>query len=244
MESLEGHGEHLWNPLDLLGIDHPLLHINAQTLINTWIVLAILFVGLLIVRFLIAQNNGIAIHLTKQFVGAFKDLVVQTLGSFHYKHTLFVLAVFTFILLCNLISLIPGLEEPTADLNTTLAMGLISFVYKDFYAIVAHGFFGFLQEFLHPFFLMFPLNVIGHLSKVISISFRLFGNIFGGSIITKLYMSALGNSFLWQTIGLITGLNFVVIGFFVIFEGLIQAFVFAILTLNYLAIAVQSEGNE
>jgi F-type H+-transporting ATPase subunit a len=241
MENLEGHGEHLWRPLKVLGLEHPFLSINARIVITTWLVLGILWALLFILKILIKRNNQTAKYLAKKYVGFFKDLLEQSLGTFNYRHGLFVTALFTFILLCNWISLIPGFEEPTADLNTPLALGFLSLFYRDFYAIVEHGLWGFMKEFFLPFFLMFPLNVVGHLSKVVSISFRLFGNIFGGSVIIKIYVSALGESVLWNLIGLITGLNFIVLGFFVIFEGLIQAFVFSILTLTYLAIAIQSE---
>lgn len=241
MESLEGHGRHLWDPFIWLGIDHPLLKINVRTVVATWVVLILLAALLAVVRFFIYKNNRVAIYLAKAFVKSFKELVVQTLGFFHYRHTLFITALFSFILLCNWISLIPGLEEPTADLNTAFAMGLLSFFYKDIYAIIEHGFFGFMKEFFHPFFLMFPLNLLGHFSKVISMSFRLFGNIFGGAVITKIYADTLGESVILQLLGLCTGMNFLVIGFFVLFEGFIQAFVFVMLTLTYLAIAVQHE---
>lgn len=98
-----------------------------------------------------------------------------------------------------------------------------------------------MKEFFHPFFVMFPLNLISHFSKIISISFRLFGNIFGGSIITQIYTSAISVSFFAELFGLFSGINFLVLSFFILFEGLIQAFVFTMLTLTYLAIAVQSE---
>ena len=98
-----------------------------------------------------------------------------------------------------------------------------------------------MKEFFRPFFLMFPINLIGHFSKIISISFRLFGNIFGGSIIMELYKNLIAGSILRETLGIFTGINFILLIFFGIFEGLIQAFVFSILTLTYLSLAIQKE---
>lgn len=138
----------------------------------------------------------------------------------------------------------PLIEEPTRDLNTTLALGCISFFYKEYQTIAVHGIMHYFKEFLHPFVIMFPINVIGHFSKIISISFRLFGNIFGGSIIIQLYTKSIGSSVILELIGLASGMNLLMIAFFVLFEGIIQAFVFTMLTLTYLAIALQGTEGE
>lgn len=241
MEGLEVFNvEHVWQPLAWLGIDSPLLNISIPTIINTWIVLLVLTLIIAVMRFLVYKSS-VAALLVHSLVDSFIELVVQSLGSFNYHHFVFIFSIFGFILLSNWIALIPFVEEPTKDINTTLALGCISFFYKEFYAIKTHGLIAYFKEFFHPFFVMFPLNLISHFSKIISISFRLFGNIFGGSIITHIYMSAISISFWTELFGLLTGMNFLVISFFILFEGLIQAFVFTMLTLTYLAIAVQSE---
>jgi F-type H+-transporting ATPase subunit a len=90
---------------------------------------------------------------------------------------------------------------------------------------------------------MLPLNVIGKLATVVSISFRLFGNIFGGSIISSIYFNAIQGRFLLELIGLISGINLIMVLFFGIFEGFLQAFVFSMLSLTYLSIALQGEGG-
>ncbi len=231
----------LYNPFQWFGIDNDILKVNSQTIIDTWLVLLALCFIILICRILLAQKNGIARYFLTSFVVSFKDLVVQTLGKFSYHHFSFITSLFIFIITCNWISLIPFIEEPTKDLNTTLALGLASFFYKEFYAIKLHGFFSYIKGFFQPFFLMFPLNIIGHLSKVVSVSFRLFGNIFGGSIISGIYLGAISSSWIAEMFGLFTGINYIVLLFFVIFEGLIQAFVFSMLTLTYLSISLAQE---
>jgi F-type H+-transporting ATPase subunit a len=90
---------------------------------------------------------------------------------------------------------------------------------------------------------MFPLNVIGKLSSIISSSFRLFGNIFGGSIITKLYFTAIQTSLLTQLFGIFSGFNILIVLFFTLFEGLLQAFVFAMLTLTFLSLGASDESS-
>lgn len=245
---MEGAGalesQHMWNPLNYLGIDKPLFYINAETVSATWIILIVMTALLLFLRWHLTKQDSLVRYITIQFIRAFKDLCTQTLGSFAYQHFALVTSLFLFILCCNWISLFPWIEEPTRDLNTTLALGFISFFYKEYQTIKTHGFGSYIGEFFHPFVLMFPLNVIGHFSKVISISFRLFGNIFGGSIIGQLYVNTIASSVIWEILGIITGMNLLMMVFFTLFEGFIQAFVFAMLTLTYLAIAIQDGEGE
>ena len=134
-------------------------------------------------------------------------------------------------------------EEPTKDLNTTLAFGLIAFVYTQANAIQKFGFLAYIKEYFSPFFIMFPLHVVGKLASIMSISFRLFGNIYGGFMISDIYFSVLHRFWLYEIMGLVTGLNMLIILFFSLFEGLLQAFVFTMLSLTYLATAIQGEGH-
>ena len=135
------------------------------------------------------------------------------------------------------------MEEPTTDVNTTLALGLVSFFYTQSAAIKAEGLWSYIKGYFSPFFLMMPLNVVGKLATIISISFRLFGNIFGGSIITGIWFNAIQGNFLLEIIGLATGINLIIVIFFGLFEGFLQAFVFGMLSLTYLSIALQGEGH-
>ncbi len=245
MESLD----HLLSPetINLLapfGIDNPLFYINKLIIVNTWLVLIILLVLVLVMRYYLTKKESMIRSIALSIVTAFSDLTTETLGAFYYKHTVFVASIFIFILLCNCIAILPWTDEPTRDLNTALALGVIAFLYKEVYAIKTHGILGYLKEFTHPFVIMLPLNVIGHLSKVISLSFRLFGNIFGGAIITTIYKGVISLSFLTQIIGLISGMNLIVLLFFGVFEGIIQAFVFSMLSLTYLSIAIQTEEED
>ncbi|MBU4002685.1 MAG: F0F1 ATP synthase subunit A, partial [Proteobacteria bacterium] len=138
-------------------------------------------------------------------------------------------ALFMFLLLSNWLGLIPHLGEPTKDLNTPLSMGLLGFIVAHYVGIKERGFKAYLSAYFEPFFFMLPLNIIDVLSKVISISFRLFGNIMGGSIIILVV------SHLTYSIVLPPLLNI----FFGIFVGTIQAFVFTMLTVTYISLQVK-----
>lgn len=224
------------------GVEHPMLYVNVHTVLYTWITLALLTIALLIARYYLYKKNSLGQFLTLSFVQFFIDLVKQA-SHFSFGHFVFITTTFCFILACNIVSIIPGMEEPTTDLNTTLALGLAAFIYTQASAIKTTGFWNYLKSYFSPFFLMFPLNVIGKVGSIVSISFRLFGNIFGGSIISTIYFTAIRGNVVFEFIGLITGLNIALTLFFVLFEGFLQAFVFAMLALTYLSLALEGEGH-
>ncbi len=233
---------HEWSFGSIIGYkENPLLIINSEIVIHTWIIMLILALILTSIK-AILQYTTLGRFLLLQFVSFFIDLTKQSLGYFVFSHCVFTGSLFIFIALCNTASIIPWLEEPTRDLNTTLALGIISFIYIQSVIIKTHGIRAYIKDFFKPFFVMLPLNIIGKLSSIISISFRLFGNIFGGAIITKLYFGIIRGSLILELLGILSGMNFIIIAFFTLFEGLLQAFVFAILTLTYLSIGTQ-EGS-
>jgi len=200
-------------------------------------------VVLLGINLLMRKKSSIAYFLATSFVNYFNNLCGQALGDVSFKHLAFITTIFCFIFSANLFAVLPWIEEPTKDLNTTLALGITSFLYIQFYSIRTHGLWAYIKEYFSPFFLMLPLNIVGKVASVISLSFRLFGNIFGGYIITRIILGMIEGSLLSETIYAISGVNLIITGFFGLFEGGLQAFVFSMLTLTYLSIALQGEGG-
>lgn len=243
MQNFDIFHKNFWRPLEKLGLTHSFWNVTSDIIIFTWVVLATIFIFALIGRYYINQPESIPGFLVLSFIRSFNNLVTQTIGFFSFNHFAFLTSLFIFILACNIISLIPWIEEPTTEVSTTLALGLVSFLYVQIAGIKAKGIKEYIKEFFSPFFLLFPLNIIGELAKIISISFRLFGNIFGGSIISKLWLSSISGSLLTEIAGILTGVNLIIVFFFVLFEGFIQAFVFSMLTLTYLSIAVSHEDE-
>ncbi len=231
----------LWQPFASYGFTHPFWAIETVILRDTWIVLGILAIIAFFVPIILEKKRSVARYVLISFIQNFITLTEQSLGGFVIHHFNFITSIFCFIFCCNMAALIPWMEEPTKDLNTTLALGIIAFIYTQIYAIKAHGIVEYFKEYCEPFFLMFPLHVVGKLATVVSISFRLFGNIFGGATISTIYFNALSGSFLYEILGLLSGVNMVMFLFFGLFEGFLQAFVFTMLTITYLAIAVQHE---
>jgi len=237
---------HQWHPLAQYGFTQKFWSINIDTLISTSVVTTLIILFCLYAHFALQKNNNsVSKFIVLKYVDAFKDLLRQTLQCAPLGHLAFIGSLFTFIFCCNTIACIPLLEEPTKDINTTLALGLISVFYVQGYAIYEKGIKEYLYEFTQPFIFMLPLEVIGKLTPILSLSFRLFGNIFGGYVIMTLWHKAIATSIVFEIAGIVSGMNLGFFIFFGMFEGAIQAFVFSMLTLTYLSMATaHDEGAE
>ena len=236
-------GEAPWRPLAHLGLTHPFFNLTKETIVHTWIILGLLLPLLILINWFLRKKGSIVYFLATSFVSYFNSLCKQTLGHVEFKHLAFITTIFCFIFSANLFAVIPWIEEPTKDLNTTLALGISAFLYIQYYAIKANGIWDYTKEYFSPFFLMLPLNIVGKVASVVSLSFRLFGNIFGGFIIAKIYLGLIEGSMLAETVGMFSGVALIITLFFGLFEGFLQAFVFSMLTLTYLSIALQGEGS-
>ena len=161
-------------------------------------------------------------------VEAFTDLVTQTLGESGRRHVPMFGSLFLFLWISNIIGSIPFAVEPTRDLNVPIAHALVALFVVHREAIRAKGLKTYLAGYAEPFIVMTPLNIVSELASGVSLSFRLFGNILGGAIIVIVI------SYLTKYVILPVGLNI----FFGIFVGTIQAFVFTMLSMTYLAVAI------
>lgn len=202
---------------------------NVEVIVMAWLVMMVLIVFAVASarkRGVIPGNMQI---LGELFVTGLYDLTEDALNKeLGRKYAPMICALFMFLALSNSFGVIPYLEEPTKDLNVPLSLGLMGFVIAHYCGIKKHGIKAYLKAYAEPFIIMAPLNVIGELAKVISISFRLFGNIMGGSIIILVV------SHLVFSLVLPPFLNF----FFGLFVGTIQAFVFTMLTIVYISVQV------
>lgn len=247
--------ERLWYPFASLGIQHPFTALNVDTITNTWIAMGALFALILIGRTFFNKRSSIGGYIVKSVITQFMQLIEQSAGTFIYRYYGFIASLFTFILACNWIALIPHVEEPTKDLNTTIAFGIVAFFYIQKEIIKVHGFGSFLKDYFLPTniflpldliagILILPIKLLGEIASVISLSFRLFGNIFGGAIIMQIVHQGTANSLIGNSIATFLGINLLLTGFFIIFEGFLQAFVFSILTLTNITMATAIEESE
>ncbi|MDP8220806.1 MAG: F0F1 ATP synthase subunit A [Candidatus Stygibacter frigidus] len=161
----------------------------------------------------------------------FDDFVSDTLGRDRLTFTPYIVTIFLFIWISNMVGMIPipGFMEPTRNINVPLGMGIVVILVVHFTAIRVKGLWGHFEHYLNPIKNpLAALDIVSEFSKVISISFRLFGNILGGAIIIVVVSS------LVSYIALPVGLNL----FFGIFVGTVQAFVFTMLALTYIGVEI------
>ncbi len=204
--------------------------LNLEVIVMTWIVFALLIVLGLFASYKRKILPRPLQALGELIVSLLYDLTEDALGKELAKtYAPLICALFMFLLLSNWLGIIPHLEEPTKDLNTTFGLGIMGFFIAHCAGIKSKGFKAYIKEYFQPIFFMMPLNVIGELAKIVSISFRLFGNIMGGSIIILVV------SYLTYSLVLPPFLY----GFFGLFVGTIQAFVFTMLTIVYISVQVK-----
>jgi F-type H+-transporting ATPase subunit a len=179
-------------PFEALGLTGNFWTIHLDILTATWIAMGWLLALALLGRYLINRKQGLTSLAYQSVVSLFVGLCEESFPTFNYNYFAFISSIFFFTLFCCLVGVIPFVEEATRDINTTVAIACTSFLYVQIQQIKVHGFLGYLKEFTQPFIIMLPMHVIGELSKIASMSFRLFGNILGGSVILAMLIELLG----------------------------------------------------
>ena len=200
--------------------------LNSETLIMSWLVMGLLILFAIVATRKISILPRSCQTLAELMIKTFEGLVDDALDEGNRHYFPLIITLFMFLWISNMLGVIPYLSEPTKDLNTPLAYGILGFVISHYAGIKTKGLKAYASEYVQPMFFMAPLNVIGELSKVVSISFRLFGNIMGGSIIIMVVSHLVYNLVLPPLLNV----------FFGIFVGTIQAFVFTMLTLVYISV--------
>ncbi|WP_300363215.1 F0F1 ATP synthase subunit A [Hydrogenimonas sp.] len=159
-----------------------------------------------------------------------RDVIGETNAK---KYLPLVATIGIIVLIANVLGIIPGFESPTGNINMTLPLAIIVFVYYNFEGIRKNGVVHYFAHFMGPVKLlaplMFPIEIVSHISRIISLSFRLFGNIKGDDL------------FLWVLLMLAPWIVPLPAFLLLAFSALLQTFIFMILTYVYLAGAVMLE---
>lgn len=217
-----------FNPDDIIYWQYGLFELNA-TLVWTWAVLIMsggfawavknrLTTGLVISRWQ-AFSEALVLVILEQVREETREVPEKLLP--------FIASLFIFISLSNLLGVIPGVYPPTASLSTASALAFCVFIAVPAFGISKLGVSGYLKHYISPNPLMLPFNIIGELSRTMALAIRLFGNIMSGSLIIAILLS-------------LSPLFFpVVMQAFGLLIGFIQAYVFAVLALVYIASAVR-----
>ncbi len=171
-------------------------------------------------------------HIFEMFYDFVKDQAEGQVGHSAHKYVAFFGTVFLFILVCNLIGLIPAFESPTMEVYVTAGCALAAFLYYHVAGVAANGV-GYVKQFLGPMLplapLMFIIEIVSHLARVLSLTVRLYANMFAGEQVTLVFISL--TKFIAPVIFM--GLH--------VFVGVIQAYIFMLLTMVYVGGAVSHQ---
>lgn len=209
----------------------------TETLVVMWGISLFLIVG----SYLLTRNfqkvpKGVQ-NAVEVLVGAIYNLTASTMGEDKIGFAPYIGTIILFIGLSNISGLF-ALRPPTADLNTTLSLSLMTFFLIHGSGIRKKGLGKYIKGFSEPFILLTPINVIGEIATPVSLSFRLFGNLVGGMIIMSLIYMALGNfsTMLGIHIPILqVGIPIILHGYFDVFSGLLQTFIFTMLSMIFIS---------
>ncbi len=221
--------------LNALGIHstHP------EAPISNFVAMEILVFALLIVFFLLVrsrlsvENPGGLQHVIEGVHGFIQDQSDEIIGHHSEGYTPFLVTLGLFILTCNLIGLIPAFESPTANPSVPLGCAICAFAYYNFSGMRKQGVLHYLKHFAGPMPalapLMIPIELISHFARMLSLTIRLFANIFAGDMVTLVFFSLVPIGVPIVFLALHIGVSF------------LQSYIFVLLTTVYLAGAVAEE---
>jgi F-type H+-transporting ATPase subunit a len=201
------------------------------TLVFTWLVMAILVCA----SWLITRNLSTDINVSRW--QHFLEVVISTIRGEIREMTKkgvddyvpLIGTLFLFICLSNVLAIVPGYVPPTASLMTTAALAVCVFFAVPFYGISRNGVLHYLKEYFQPNFIFFPFHVMGEISRTLALTVRLFGNIMSHEKVIGILLSVTPLLFpvIMQALGLLI--------------GVIQAYIFAILSMVYIASAASAQ---
>ena len=219
-------------------MEHPILFLDLLTrtfnlhipphLSYTWFTMLLLLgLGYLASRSVSLVPTG-AQNVFELIVGSLEEFMVEITGEEGRAFFPFIGTLFLFILFCNLMGLVPGFFSATANINTPLSMALCTFIFTHYLGVKYHGI-KYIKHFLGPIPwlapLFFPIEVIGHIARVLSLTLRLFGNIMGEDLVIAILL-LLAGKFVAPV---------VLMSSLAVFTSTVQAFIFTLLSMMYFA---------
>ncbi len=207
------------------------LHINlGEHVTYTWLVMAILIAVAFAASRAISLVPSGTQNLMETVISGIDNLLEETMGEEGKAYFPLIATFALFILVSNLIALIPGLYPPTANVNTNAALALTVFVMTHAVGIKKHGV-SYLKHFMGPIWwlapLIFIIEIIGHLARPLSLTLRLFGNMWGHEIVLMIFIAL---------VPFVVPVPMMLMGVLVAF---IQTFVFTLLAMIYIAGALE-----
>lgn len=205
------------------------LLLNA-TIVYTWLVMVLLtLVSWLVTRRLSTEPQlSRWQNLLEVLVGGIKQQIQEISHQTPKRYVPFIGTLFLFIVISNILSIIPGFVPPTGSLSTTAALAMCVFIAVPIYGIAERGLLGYLKNYVRPTPFMLPFHILGELSRTLALAVRLFGNIMSGTKVAAILLAIAPFFFpiLMHALGLLT--------------GVIQAYIFAVLAMVYIASATRA----
>ena len=181
----------------------------------------------------VEPEDGVTLrNVAEAFVEAIQGLAEGVIGHGAEKYVPLLATFFIFILISNLLGLVPGFAPPTSNFNITFALGVVSFVAYNYYGVRAHGV-GYAKQFLGPMLLLAPLmllvEIFSHAFRPISLGIRLFANMFADHKVVEMFtnLTKVGVPVIFYLLGS--------------FVSVVQAFVFTMLSAIYIALAISHD---
>lgn len=191
----------------------------TDTVTSTWIIMLIT----ILLAWWVRNKAPVALELIVDFLN---DSLSDVMGIDASPYVPFIGTFTLFIAAGNIFSLIPGVNDPSRDINTPAALALTVFFSVYYFGIRSRGLWGYLKSLAEPVFVMLPFELIGHFTRVLSLTLRLFGNVFSIELIVAIIFSLLPY-FLPSVMALYGAAT-----------GLIQAYIFSVLTASYIGAGV------
>jgi F-type H+-transporting ATPase subunit a len=214
---------------ELIGLGH-FAHTYPHV-IYSWFIMLLLIVFAYLATKRVSMIPGKAQNFFEIVISGMEEFMVDITGEEGRWFFPLIATVFLYIAACNLIGLVPGFFPPTASINTTLSCALVVVIFTHVIGVMYHGV-KYIKHFLGPIWWMIPIilpiEIIGHLARIMSLSFRLFGNIMGHELVLGILFMLAGAFF--------APLPIMAMGVFVSF---VQAFVFFLLSIMYFAGAME-----
>ncbi len=214
----------------------PLFHIGPLAIsggvVVTWGIMAFLTIGAFLVTRRLRLRPSRLQALLELVVETMDEQIRETMRTEAPPYRAFIGTLFLFILCANWSSLIPGVEPPTAHLETDAALALIVFLAVIYYGVQAGGLFGYVKSFAAPNPVMIPLNFVENLTRTFSLLVRLFGNVMSGVFVIGIVLSLAG---------LLVPIPLMALD---LLTGAVQAYIFAVLAMVFIAQTVSEARPE
>lgn len=199
----------------------------TATLVFTWVVMAFLVLGSWAVTRKLSSGTSVPRGqlLLEIVLDGIRGQIREVAGTDSDRYLPFIGTLFLFIVASNVLAIVPGFRPPTGSLSTTSALALCVFVAVPAFGIASRGLRAYLRAYMEPHPLMLPFNLLGEVTRTIALSIRLFGNMMSGTMIAAvaLAIAPLFFPIIMNALGLLI--------------GVIQAYIFAILALVFIASA-------